>query len=138
MQRPGARLGAGAVEVLRLKDGTFTESIAAAKLMNDSYSESRVQTWACAQRVRLSECGVLKDFFLHAAGGGRSVAAATRSFAVCRCACLKMHWSQLVKRPLTSVTAVSGEGGGADIMGFDICLSYGDGWCVSLSFPRDA
>lgn len=35
-----------------------------------------------------------------------------------------------MKRPLTSVTAVSGEGGGADIMGFDICLSYGDGWCV--------
>lgn len=39
----------------------------------------------------------------------RSVAVATRSFAVCCCACLKMHYSQLLKRPFTSVTEVKEE-----------------------------
>lgn len=62
-----------------------------------------------------------------------SVAVATRSFAVCCCACLKMHYSQPLKHPFTSVTEVKEEceARRSHIMGFNICSSYGDGWDVS-------
>lgn len=59
------------------------------------------------------------------------------SFAFCHCACLKMHWSQLFKFPLISVSAAGGFGGAVHNVGFDICQNNGDG-CVSLSLPRDA
>lgn len=67
----------------------------------------------------------------------QSVAIATRSFAVCCCACLKMHLSQLLKHPFTSVTDKKEEREArcAHTMGFNICLSYGDRWDVYCVFP---
>lgn len=100
----GRLVGRRGAEVLHLKDGTFTEPIVVGKLMNDSYSRQRAGPWACAHTC--VRAWVLMFVREEEEGGGGAVA--TRSFAICRCACLKMHRSQLVKRPFTSVSGVKG------------------------------
>lgn len=77
IQRSGAQLGTGTMEVLRLKDGTFAEPIAGGKLMNDTYSDAMSKR-GCAPTTCMSGVCVslsLREFlipfiyfyFLHAA-----------------------------------------------------------------------